>query len=164
MNNDGISDSIVSSHFIPANGANTCSMRFRAVSGSGLRGAWTSEQHIHMDVEAPVPYYWVWGEVTQEVARFYVQVAENIGLPTTPGTYNGHNTGVYCPTSTASGGYNNWYWFPATYDESASAYRCDITPSIFGHYSQNYLTYIYVYDYANNSYNGPENGITVYIP
>jgi len=139
-------------------------MRFRAVSVSGLKGEWTAKQHIHMDTQAPITNHWVLGEVTQEVARIYIQVSDNIELPKTAGTYNGHNVGVYCPTATESSGYINWYWFTATYDESASAYRCDITPSTFGHYSQNYLVGIHVYDYANNSYTGPKDGITVYIP
>ena len=93
-----------------------------------------------MDTENPVHTSWWWGEVTKDVARLYIQVSDNA---------SGINR-VQCPTSTQNGNFTNWYWFNANWDSSANAYRCDITPSTFGHYGQQYKTHLYVYDNANN--------------
>ena len=139
-NGDGKSDRTVSSNFIPENGFSSCTTRFRAVDEAGNASAWTGDHHIHMDTENPVHTSWWWGEVTKDVARLYIQVSDNA---------SGINR-VQCPTSTQNGNFTNWYWFNANWDSSANAYRCDITPSTFGHYGQQYKTHLYVYDNANN--------------
>ncbi len=161
-NNDGVADTTVGSSFIPTNGWSTCTARFRAVDGAGNVGPWTEKQHIHMDTEKPVHTNWWWGEVTKDVARLYVQATDNVGLPANATTYDGHNAGVYCPTSTQSGGYTNFVWFKGNWDASANAYRCDITPSTFGHYGQTYRTHLYIYDYVGNG--GYYNATSVNIP
>ena len=162
VDSNGTADLTTSSNFIPVNNWSTCKARFRAVSNSGLVGDWTAEQHIHMDTESPKFTNWWWGEVTKDVARLYVQATDNVGLQSPAGAYNNHNSGVFCPTSTASGGYGNWTWFAATWDATANAYRCDITPATFGHYGQTYTTHLYIYDYAGNG--GYYNATTVNIP
>ena len=162
VNNDGVADTTVGSSFIPTNGWSTCTARFRAVDGAGNVGPWTENQHIHMDSEKPVHTNWWWGEVTKDVARLYVQATDSVGLPNSATTYDGHNAGVYCPTSTQSGGYTNFVWFKGNWDASANAYRCDITPSTFGHYGQTYRTHLYIYDYVGNG--GYYNATSVNIP
>ena len=161
-NNDGIADAQTASNFIPANGYHSHTVRFRAVDYAGNIGPWTENQHIHMDSENPVHTNWWWGEVTKDVARLYVQATDSVGLPNSATTYDGHNAGVYCPTSTQSGGYANFVWFKGNWDASANAYRCDITPSTFGHYGQIYRTHLYIYDYAGNG--GYYNATSVNIP
>ena len=105
-----------------------------------------------MDTENPVHNNWWWGEVTFQVTRLYIQVSDNA---------SGINR-IQCPTSTQSGGYNNWYWYNAVWDSGANAYRCDITPSTFGHYNQTYQTHLYIYDNAGNG--GYYNQTSVAIP
>ena len=151
MNSDGVADSTTGSNFIPWNGYSSCTVRFRAVSNSGNRSGWTGNHHIHMDTQAPAHTNWWWSEVTRNVARLYIQTSDNIGI-----------NRVQCPTSTATGGYGNWYWFNAVWDASANAYRCDITPSTFNHYNQAYITHLYIYDHAGNG--GYYNQTSVSIP
>ena len=151
-NGDGIADFTTASNFIPWNGFSCCTQRFRAVDVAGNVSAWTGNHHIHMDTENPVHTSWWWGEVTAQVARLYIQVSDNA---------SGINR-IQCPTSTQSGGYNNWYWYNAIWDGGANAYRCDITPSTFGHYNQTYQTHLYVYDNAGNG--GYYNQTSVTIP
>lgn len=105
-----------------------------------------------MDTVAPTHTNWWWGEVTTSVARLYIQATDS-----TSGIAR-----VACPTSTESGGYNNWYWFETVWDSAANAYRADITPSTFGHYGQTYLTHLYIWDNAGNG--GYYNQATVGIP
>ena len=93
-----------------------------------------------MDTESPTKTNWWWGEVNTNVARLYIQTSDNA---------SGINR-VQCPTSTASGGYNNWVWFSTVWDSSANAWRADITPATFGHYGQTYVTHLYIYDNAGN--------------
>lgn len=50
---DGNSNETTGGNFIPTNNWSTCKARFRAVDVAGNRGAWTAEQHIHMDTQAP---------------------------------------------------------------------------------------------------------------
>lgn len=151
VNGDGIVDSTTGANFIPLNGYSSCTIRFRAVSNVGNRSGWTENQHIHMDTENPKHTNWWWGEVNRYVARLYIQVSDNVGI-----------NRVQCPTSTATGGYTNWYWFNAVWDASANAYRCDITPSTFNHYNQSYITHLYIYDHAGNG--GYYNQTSVSIP
>ena len=151
-NGDGIADFTTASNFIPWNGFSSCTQRFRAVDVAGNVSDWTGNHHIHMDTENPVHNNWWWGEVTKDVARLYIQVSDNA---------SGINR-IQCPTSTQSGGYNNWYWYNAVWDGGANAYRCDITPSTFGHYNQTYQTHLYVYDNAGNG--GYYNQTSVTIP
>ena len=151
VDNNGTADGTTGSSFIPVDGWSTCTARFRAVDHAGNRGSWTETQHIHMDTSAPTHTNWWWGEVTKDVARLYIQATDNIGIQR-----------VQCPTSTASGGYGNWVWFDATWDSSANAYRCDITPGTFGHYGQTYATHLYIYDHAGNG--GYYNQTSVAIP
>ena len=151
VNGDGIVDSTTGANFIPWNGYSSCTIRFRAVSNVGNRSGWTENQHIHMDTENPKHTNWWWGEVNRYVARLYIQVSDNVGI-----------NRVQCPTSTATGGYANWYWFNAVWDASANAYRCDITPSTFNHYNQSYITHLYIYDHAGNG--GYYNQTSVSIP
>ena len=120
-------------NFIPWNGYNSSNNRFRAVDNVGNASEWTSSVDIHMDTEAPVHTNWWWGEVNASVARLYIQATDNVGIAK-----------VTAPTSTQSGGYNNWVWFDAVWDAGANAYRADITPSTFGHYGQTYLTHLYI--------------------
>ena len=150
-NSDGIADSTTGSNFIPWNGYSSCTTRFRAVSNAGNRSGWTGNHHIHMDTQAPAHTNWWWGEVTKDVARLYIQTSDNIGI-----------NRVQCPTSTATGGYGNWYWFNAVWDATANAYRCDITPSTFNHYNQTYITHLYIYDHAGNG--GYYNQTSIAIP
>ena len=151
-NGDGIADFTTASNFIPWNGFSSCTQRFRAVDVAGNVSDWTGNHHIHMDTENPVHNNWWWGEVTFQVARLYIQVSDNA---------SGINR-IQCPTSTQSGGYNNWYWYNAVWDSGANAYRCDITPSTFGHYNQTYQTHLYIYDNAGNG--GYYNQTSVAIP
>ena len=136
---DSASNSDVTSNFIPWNGYSSCNNRFRAVDNAGNISEWTGVHHIHMDTEKPVHTNWWWGTVNKDIAQLYIQATDNVGI-----------SRVQCPTSTATGGYNNWYWFNAVWDSSQNAYRCDITPSTFGHYNQTYTTHLYMYDHAGN--------------
>ena len=136
---DNASNSDVASNFIPWNGYSSCNNRFRAVDNAGNVSEWTEVHHIHMDTEKPVHTNWWWGTVNKDIAQLYIQATDNIGI-----------SRVQCPTSTATGGYNNWHWFNAVWDSSQNAYRCDITPSTFGHYNQTYATHLYIYDQAGN--------------
>ena len=52
-NNDGIADAQTESNFIPEDGYHSHTVRFRAVDKAGNIGAWTGNQHIHMDTIAP---------------------------------------------------------------------------------------------------------------
>ena len=165
-NSDGVADTTTGANFVPGSGWSSCDNKFRAVDHAGNRGAWSSSVHIHQDTTNPTHTEWWWGEVNTSVARLYVRLTDNVGVPD-GGTinvslYNGHNVGVYCPTSTASGGNSNWVWFRGVWDASASAYRCDITPGTFGHYGQAYLTHLYIWDYAGNG--GYYNQTSVAIP
>lgn len=81
----------------------------------------------------------------------YIQATDNVGIGK-----------IQCPTSTASGSYNNWIWFNASWDNNANAYRCDITPSSFGHYGQTYKTHLYIYDTVGNG--GYYNETSIAIP
>ena len=81
----------------------------------------------------------------------YIQATDNVGIGK-----------IQCPTSTASGSYNNWAWFNASWDNNANAYRCDITPSSFGHYGQTYKTHLYIYDTVGNG--GYYNETSIVIP
>ena len=137
-NNDGIVDNETGPSFIPWNGYASGVNRFRAVDNVGNVSVWTDYQKIYMDTEKPVHTNWWWGTATSNGASLYVQTTDNVGIQR-----------VQCPTSTETGGYNNWHWFDATWDTGANAYRCDITSSTFGHYG-NYLTHLYIYDYAGN--------------
>ncbi len=148
---DGISNGNVDANFIPWNGYSSCNNRFRAVDNVGNASEWTSTVHLHMDTEAPVHTNWWWGEVNANVARLYIQATDNVGIAR-----------VTAPTSTQSGGYNNWVWFDAVWDAGANAYRADITPSTFGHYGQTYLTHLYIWDSAGNG--GYCNATNVNIP
>ncbi len=139
-NNDGSPDANIGANFVPWNGYSSHDNRFRAVDNAGNVSDWSSSVHIHMDTEAPTKTDWWWGEVNANVARLYIQASDNA---------SGINR-VQCPTSTASGGYNNWVWFNAVWDSSANAWRADITPSTFGHYGQEYQTHLYIYDNAGN--------------
>ena len=114
--------------------------RFRAVDNAGNASSWSSSINIYTDTEAPKKTSWWWGEVNTNVARLYIQASDNA---------SGINR-VQCPTSTASGGYNNWVWFNAVWDSGANAWRADITPATFGHYGQTYITRLYLYDNAGN--------------
>ena len=136
---DSASNSDVASNFIPWNGYSSCNNRFRAVDNAGNISEWTGVHHIHMDTEKPVHTNWWWGTVNKDIAQLYIQATDNVGI-----------SRVQCPTSTATGGYNNWHWFDAVWDSSKNAYRCDITPSTFGHYNQTYTTHLYMYDHAGN--------------
>ena len=136
---DNASNSDVASNFIPWNGYSSCNNRFRAVDNAGNISEWTGVHHIHMDTEKPVHTNWWWGTVNKDIAQLYIQATDNVEI-----------SRVQCPTSTATGGYNNWYWFNAVWDSSQNAYRCDITPSTFGHYNQTYTTHLYMYDHAGN--------------
>ena len=133
-------------------GYNSCNNRFRTVDNVGNASEWTSIYHIHMDTEAPVHTNWWWGEVTKDVARLYIQATDSAsGIAR-----------VTAPTSTQSGGYNNWVWFDAVWDAGANAYRADITPATFGHYEQTYITHLYIWDNAGNG--GKYNETSVNIP
>ena len=149
---DSASNSDVASNFIPWNGYSSCNNRFRAVDNAGNISEWTGVHHIHMDTEKPVHTNWWWGTVNKDIAQLYIQATDNVGI-----------SRVQCPTSTATGGYNNWYWFNAVWDSSQNAYRCDITPSTFGHYNQTYTTHLYIYDHAGNGgyYNATNANIPV---
>jgi hypothetical protein len=149
---DNASNSDVASNFIPWNGYSSCNNRFRAVDNAGNISEWTGVHHIHMDTEKPVHTNWWWGTVNKDIAQLYIQTTDNVGI-----------SRVQCPTSTATGGYNNWYWFNAVWDSSQNAYRCDITPSTFGHYNQTYTTHLYIYDHAGNGgyYNATNANIPV---
>ena len=81
----------------------------------------------------------------------YIQATDNVGIGK-----------IQCSTSTASGSYNNWIWFNASWDNNANAYRCDITPSSFGHYGQTYKTHLYIYDTVGNG--GYYNETSIAIP
>lgn len=124
---------------------------YRTVSNNGNRSTWSDLQVVYLDVTKPIHTNWWWGEVTKDVAKLYIQATDNVGIAK-----------VQCPTSTATGSYNNWNWFTATWDSSANAYRCDITPATFGHYNQTYKTQLYIYDQAGNG--GYYNQTTVNIP
>jgi len=124
---------------------------YRTVSNNGNRSTWSGLQVVYLDVTKPIHTNWWWGEVTKNVAKLYIQATDNVGIAK-----------VQCPTSTATGSYNNWNWFTATWDSSANAYRCDITPATFGHYNQTYKTQLYIYDQAGNG--GYYNQTTVNIP
>ena len=126
-------------NFVPWNGYSTCGDRFRAVDNVGNISEWTETHHIHMDTEKPVHVTSWWGTVNKDIAQLYIMATDNVGI-----------SRVQCPTSTATGGYNNWHWFDAVWDSSKKAYRCDITPSTFGHYNQTYKTHLYIYDHAGN--------------
>ncbi|MBS5778800.1 MAG: hypothetical protein KIC82_05080 [Acholeplasma sp.] len=126
-------------NFVPWNGYSTCGDRFRAVDNAGNISEWTETHHIHMDTEKPVHVTSWWGTVNKDIAQLYIMATDNVGI-----------SRVQCPTSTATGGYNNWHWFDAVWDSSKKAYRCDITPSTFGHYNQTYKTHLYIYDHAGN--------------
>ena len=139
-NGDGTPDGNLSGNFVPGNGHYSHNNRFRAVDHAGNVSDWSSSVHIHMDTEAPKKTNWWWGEVNTNVARLYIQTSDNA---------SGINR-VQCPTSTASGGYNNWVWFNTVWDSSANAWRADITPATFGHYGQTYTTHLYIYDNAGN--------------
>ena len=152
-NNDEKSDAdIKNANFVPGNGYSSHDNRFRAVDKAGNVSDWSSSVHIHMDTENPQHINWWWGEVTTSVARLYIQVSDNA---------SGINR-VQCPTSTASGGYNNWNWFNTVWDSQENAWRADITPSTFGHYGQTYQTHLYIYDNAGNG--GYYNQTSVNIP
>ena len=149
---DGISNQNVDANFIPWNGYSSCNNRYRAVDNVGNASEWTSVIHIHMDTENPTHTNWWWGEVNASVARLYIQATDNAsGIAR-----------VTAPTSTQSGGYNNWVWFEAVWDAGANAYRADITPATFGHYGQTYLTHLYIWDNAGNG--GYYNAANVNIP
>ena len=149
---DSASNSDVASNFIPWNGYSSCNNRFRAVDNAGNVSEWTGVHHIHMDTEKPAHTNWWWGTVNKDIAQLYIQTTDNVGI-----------SRVQCPTSTATGGYNNWHWFNAVWDSSQNAYRCDITPSTFGHYNQTYTTHLYIYDHAGNGgyYNATNANIPV---
>ena len=148
---DSASNSDVTSNFIPWNGYSSCNNRFRAVDNAGNVSEWTGVHHIHMDTEKPAHTNWWWGTVNKDIAQLYIQTTDNVGI-----------SRVQCPTSTATGGYNNWHWFNAVWDSSQNAYRCDITPSTFGHYNQTYTTHLYIYDHAGNG--GYYNATNANIP
>ena len=148
---DSASNSDVASNFIPWNGYSSCNNRFRAVDNAGNVSEWTGVHHIHMDTEKPAHTNWWWGTVNKDIAQLYIQTTDNVGI-----------SRVQCPTSTATGGYNNWHWFNAVWDSSQNAYRCDITPSTFGHYNQTYATHLYIYDQAGNG--GYYNATNANIP
>ena len=139
-------------NFVPWNGYSTCGDRFRAVDNAGNISEWTETHHIHMDTEKPVHVTSWWGTVNKDIAQLYIMATDNVGI-----------SRVQCPTSTATGGYNNWHWFDAVWDSSKNAYRCDITPSTFGHYNQTYTTHLYIYDHAGNGgyYNATNANIPV---
>ncbi|MEG1990380.1 MAG: hypothetical protein RR136_05295, partial [Clostridia bacterium] len=50
---DGNVNREIGSNFIPENGYNTCTDRYRAVDGAGNVSGWTGVNHIHMDTELP---------------------------------------------------------------------------------------------------------------
>ena len=152
VDGNGTADSNINSNWIPENGFHSHNVRFRAVDHAGNVSAWTSNQHIHMDTEKPTFTTWWWGETGSIVNRLYIRVTDNA---------SGINR-VQCPTSTASGNYNNWHWYNAVWDSSANAYRCDITPSTFDHYGQNYTVHLYMYDNVGNG--GYYNNTSISIP
>ena len=119
---------------------------------TGQDGISSSFGITNIDKTNPQHINWWWGEVTTSVARLYIQVSDNA---------SGINR-VQCPTSTASGGYNNWNWFNTVWDSQENAWRADITPSTFGHYGQTYQTHLYIYDNAGNG--GYYNQTSVNIP
>ena len=164
---DGNANTTTDANFVPSNGWHSGDNRFRAVDHVGNRGPWTASQYYAIDKENPTHTNWWWGEVNNQVARLYIQVTDNLSGVPAGGTYNsslynGHNVGVYCPTSTATGGYANWVWFPGIWDAGANAFRCDVTPATFGHYGQTYITHLYIWDYAGNG--GYYNQTSVSIP
>ncbi len=52
---DGTADQIINSNgkFVPEDGYDSCTVRFRAVDNAGNVGQWTEENHIHMDTSHP---------------------------------------------------------------------------------------------------------------
>ena len=148
---DGVAATGTTSGNLTVSDEGTTYVWYRTVSNNGNRSTWSSSQVTKLDTTKPTHTNWWWGDVTKDVAKLYIQVTDNVGI-----------SKVQCPTSTASGSYNNWKWFNATWDSSANAYRCDITPSTFGHYNQTYKTQLYIYDTVGNG--GYYNQTTVNIP
>ncbi|MBQ6375816.1 hypothetical protein IJJ37_02730, partial [Candidatus Saccharibacteria bacterium] len=126
------------------NVTDSADVSYTVTSGLDIRPTWT-------DNVWPTHTNWWWGSVTTDVAYLYIQAYDVSGVQT-----------VQCPTSTASGGYSNWYWFSAVWDSGANAWRCDITPATFGHYGQTYVTHLYMYDARGNG--GYYNQTSVNIP
>lgn len=165
-NSDNQPDANTAANYIPTY-LNSGSVRFRAVDHAGNPSDWSGGVYIAADTTNPTHTNWWWGEVTKDVARLYIQVTDDLSGVPNGGTinvslYNGHNVGIYCPTSTATGGYANWYYFPGVWDAGANAFRCDITPATFGHYGETYATHLYIWDYAGNG--GYYNQTSVAIP
>lgn len=149
---DGVFYETTDAEWVPPNNFSSCNTTFRAVDLAGNKGDFSDSQHIHMDTEKPALNSNKWGEVTSEVAKLYVKTSDNAS-----GIEN-----VRCKTSTEAGGFTNYHWFDAVWDEGENSYRCDITTDTFGHYGQTYQTQIHIYDKANNG--GAYNTVSVDIP
>ena len=139
-NGDGNANTTTGENFIPWNNWSSCNTRFRAVDGVGNRSAWTSSIHVHMDTQAPTHTKWWFGQIDPYLVTLYIQATDNAsGI-----------SRVTCPTSTYTGGYNNWVWIEAVWDAGANAYRADINPAIWGHFNTTYVTHLYIWDGAGN--------------
>ncbi len=137
---DGTYYGTTSDTWTPPNNFSSNNVTFRAVDVAGNKGDFSDSQKMHMDTEKPVHTSWSWGDVTRDLAKLYIKATDNAS-----GVKQ-----VRCRTSTQSGSYNNWVWFDASWDSSASSYRCDITTSTFKHYGENYRVHLYLYDDAGN--------------
>lgn len=162
-NGDGNSDTTTTANFIPWNGFSSCNTRFRAVTNAGNKSGWSNSIHIHQDTQAPTLNNWWWSGATYQGASLYIQASDNIEIPKTASSYNGHKVGVWCNMSRDGG--SSWITSAASWDSNANAYRCDVNPLSWGDYlafNQSYVVQLYIWDYANNG--GYINQTSINIP
>ena len=137
---DGVFYGTTGNIWVPPDGFSSDQVTFKSVDIVGNRSESSVAHKIHVNSSQPTLSGLYWGEVTNTLAPLYIKIMDSS---------SGINR-IECQTATTSGAYNNWHTFQAVWDASENAYRCDITPSTFGHYNQNYLTNIYVYDNVGN--------------
>lgn len=87
INGDGNANlTLYNSNYIPSNNTNSCKVRFRAVSNTGIASDWTGVHHIHMDTEPPGKTVvdtgsYIKGTVTSnEIVERTFSATDNVGI------------------------------------------------------------------------------------
>ena len=123
---DGNANRTTGSNFVPENGFHTCTARFRAVDVAGNRGAWTAEQHIHMDTQAPAKVTmnlngyssgsWTRGNVTQTASS-----SDNVGISYYQYSHDGSSVAGTFPNPWTINWDGQWNFYVRAVDHAGNA-------------------------------------------
>ncbi len=127
-NSDGVVDQeIASNNFVPPNGYSSCKIRFRAVDNAGNVGEWTSEQHIHMDTQAPSKTSinlngYTSGTTVNATVKITPSATDNVGIAKYEYSHDNSNWSAW-PTGTDAWDISwngSWYFYLRAIDHAGN--------------------------------------------